>query len=64
MQAAGFAKAHRPTQHGGSGQLRLARSKNDGFVKRLVLPAVTFAKKNAEEDGVGGDLHKFNFSHR
>jgi hypothetical protein len=37
--------------------MRRARGENDGFVKRLVFPAVAFTNENAQQDGVGGELH-------
>jgi hypothetical protein len=39
--------------------MSLARGEDDGFVKRLVFPAVAFAEKNSEQDGFGWNLHKF-----
>ena len=38
--------------------MRRARGEDDGFVKRLVFPAVAFTNENAEQDGVSGELHK------
>lgn len=64
VQTAGFAEAHRAAQHGRAGQMRLAGGEHDGFVERLVLPAVGFADEDAEKEGVSGDLHSnFELNH-
>jgi hypothetical protein len=63
VQSAGLAETHRSAQDRGASQMRLARSENDGFIERLVLPAVAFTDENSQENGFVGDLHKI-FYHR
>jgi len=57
VQAAGLAKAHRPAQHCRAGEMLFAGGQHDGFVKRLVFPAVAFADENPQQDGVSWNLH-------
>ena len=37
--------------------MRLARLEDDGFVERLVLPAVAFTDEDAQQGGFVGNLH-------
>src|SRR5213596_29982 len=57
MEPAGFAKAHGAAQHGGPGQMHFARLAHDGLIERLVMPAVAFAEKDAQQNRVAGNLH-------
>ena len=57
VNAARGAEAHRPAQHGRAGEMQFARLEHDRLVERLVLPAIAFADKNAQERGVFRKLH-------
>ena len=57
MEVAGFAETHGAAQHGCAGEMGFARGEHDGLVKRLVVPAITFADENPEQQGGLGDLH-------
>jgi hypothetical protein len=57
VQTAGFAEAHRPAQRRRAGQVQFVRFEHDGLVKRMVMPSVALADKNAQQDGFVRDLH-------
>ena len=57
VQAAGLAEAHRPAQDRGAGQVQLARLQDDGFVERLVFPAVAFADEDSQQNRFVWNLH-------
>src|SRR5215470_14498110 len=45
VQAAGFAETHRTAQNGRTGEVKFARLEHNGFVQRVMLPAIAFADK-------------------
>src|SRR3989442_4709029 len=58
VQPTRLAEAHWPAQHGRASQVHFARFEHDGFVARLVMPAVALADESAQQDRVVGNLHK------
>ena len=50
-----MAEAHRSAQHGGAGEVHLARLEHDRLVERQVLELVVLAEEDAQQDGVAAE---------
>ena len=57
VNATGVAETERPSQHGGSSQMRLTSSYHDRFVEWIVTETVVFANEDAQQHGIARNLH-------
>ena len=58
VEHARVSEAERSAQHGGPGEMHLARFQHDRLVERLVVGLVVLADKDAQQHGVTGKLHR------
>src|SRR5690242_8392885 len=58
VQMARMAKAQTAAQHGGAGDVRLARLEHDCLVERLAVVAIVLADEDAQKLRLLGKLHK------
>jgi hypothetical protein len=57
VQPARLAEPHRTAQHGGAGEVQLARLHHDRFIERPAVAMVALADEDAERNGLIGNLH-------
>ena len=58
VESAVLAETHGATQDGGACEVLFACFHDDGFVKGLTFPVITFADEDSEEDSGFGDIHR------